>query len=374
MAPTEDVLTPRIVIPEHCPRVGLATHAALALVVAALCGCAEELPDKPDRSAVLVQPAAAAKAAPGPAQDLGKKKVLLVHSYHPEYPWVDSISKGIRAAIQGTGLELEIFYMDTKRHTDEAWKIEAGKKAAARVREYRPDVVLASDDDAQQFFGKTLVGAGLPVVFTGVDADPTKYGYPAANVTGIIERPHLKESIALARTLRPLKRVAVLSCHDSTSIVALGFMKQEQLEIEVGEWLMVDDFDGWKQAVERFNGTVDGLIVRSYQAVKIPGGKGNVPPKEVADWTIANAKIPTIAFHDFEIKDGMLAGVVKSGEEYGQNAMDYGIRILRGTAPSSLAVTRTKKGIPMVNGETAKRLGITLTDKALDGVTIVRED
>ena len=211
--------------------------------------------------------------------------MLLVHSYHQGYRWVDTITEGVRSAIQGTGLELDIFCMDAKRHTDEAWKIDAGRRARKRVDEYHPDIILAADDDAQEYFATFYLNTALPVVFTGVDADPSKYGYPAANVTGVIERPHFKESLALAQRLRPIKRIAVLSCHDSTSILALGFMKQEQLDVEVAEWLMVDDFDGWKKAVERFNRSVDAIVIRSYQAVKKPGSSENMAPRDVAAWT-----------------------------------------------------------------------------------------
>ena len=213
------------------------------------------------------------------------RRMLLVHSYHQGYRWVDTITEGVRSAIQGTGLELDIFCMDAKRHTDEAWKIDAGRRARKRVDEFRPDIILAADDDAQEYFATSYLNTALPVVFTGVDADPSKYGYPAANVTGVIERPHFKESLAFAQQLRPIKRIAVLSCHDSTSILALGFMKQEQLDVEVAEWLMVDDFDDWKKAVERFNRSVDAIVIRSYQAVKKPGSSENVPPRDVAAWT-----------------------------------------------------------------------------------------
>jgi ABC-type uncharacterized transport system substrate-binding protein len=211
----------------------------------------------------------------------------------------------------------------------------------------------------------------VPLVFTGVDADPSKYGFPAANITGIIERPHFVKSLALAQKLRPIRRIAVLSSNDSTSIAALGFMKQEQLDVEVAEWTLAADFDAWKAAVERANGSVDALVVRSYQAVKTPGGGAVMPPKDVVSWTVAHATIPTIAFHDFEIKDGILVGVVKSGEEYGGQAMEYAIKILQGVRPGTLPITRTKLGIPMINGDTARRLGIALSPHATEGVMIV---
>lgn len=332
-------------------------------------GCREELPprtheDKTESSAFKSLPTVS------PGTGIQGRRMLLVHSYHQGYRWVDTITEGVRSAIQGTGVELDIFCMDTKRHTDEAWKIDAGQRARKRVEEFHPDIILASDDDAQKYFAAFYLNTALPVVFTGVDADPSKYGYPAANVTGIIERPHFKESLALAQRLRSIKRIAVLSCHDSTSILALGFMKQEQLDVEVAEWLMVDNFDDWKKAVERFNRSVDAIVIRSYQAVKKPGSLENIIPREVAAWTCEHATVPTIAFHDFEIEDGLLVGVVKSGQEYGRLPAEYALRILAGTPPGTLPIIKPGHGIPRINRTTARRLGISCADKMPNDVVL----
>jgi ABC-type uncharacterized transport system substrate-binding protein len=352
----------------------LAASAVLSLLVLGVlwsCACREELPPRNYEEAAA-EPSVSSPA-PAAAHHVGLKgrRMLLVHSYHAGYRWVDTITEGVRLAIQGTGLDLEVFYMDAKRHTDQAWKINAGRRARQRVEEFHPDIILAADDDAQEFFAASYVDAALPVVFTGVDADPSKYGYPAANVTGVIERPHFKESLALARKLRPIQRIAVLSCHDSTSILALGFMKQEQVDAEVAEWLLVDDYDAWKKAIERFNHTVDAIVIRSYQAVKKPGSTENVPPREVAAWTAAHATVTTIAFHDFEIEDGLLVGVVKSGQAYGRIPAEYAMRILTGTPPSSLPVVKPSRGIKMINRDTARRLGISLAEGAVGDVLIV---
>jgi ABC-type uncharacterized transport system substrate-binding protein len=338
-----------------------------------LSGCNEELPTKPQASSQPVAPLSGVTATTTPHQHAAGKRVLLVHSYHPGYPWVDTVTRGVQEVADNHRIRLQIEYMDTKRHTDEQFKIESGNRMKAKVAEYRPDLVVAVDDDAQQFFAKSYVSRSLPVVFTGVDADPSKYGYPAANVTGVIERPHFKESLALARQLRSFKRIAVMSCRDSTSIAALGFMKQEQLDVEVAEWLLVDDFDQWKGAVERLNAEVEAIVIRSYQAVKKPGSATNVDPKEVVAWTSTNARVPTIAFHDFEIMEGLLVGVVKSGEAYGRQTMDCAVQILLGASPRDIPVSRAKLGTKMVNRDTAGRLGITLPSEVLTGVNLVPE-
>ncbi len=341
----------------------------LAAAVLSAGGCREELPPKPHDANVDEGPAAPPPAAFSHAGPKGCR-MLLVHSYHEGYRWDDTITQGVRSAIRGTGLDLDIFYMDAKRHTDEAWKVDAGRRAKERVDQYHPDIILAADDDAQEYFAVHYLNTALPVVFTGVDADPSKYGYPAANVTGVIERPHFKESLALARQLRPIKRIAVLSCHDSTSILALGFMKQEPVDVAVEEWLMVDDFNDWKKAIERFNRSVDAIVIRSYQAVKKPGSTENVVPREVAEWTSRHAAVPTIAFHDFEIEDGLLVGVVKSGQEYGRIPAEYALRILAGTPPSSLPIVKPSKGVKMINRDTARRLGIAAAGE-ISGDTIL---
>ncbi len=358
---------------QPAPRYARLVASILVVLALLSSACREELPPRPYEGNAAESPALTPSPAVLPI-GLKGRRMLLVHSYHQGYRWVDTITEGVQAAIRGTGLELDIFCMDAKRHTDEAWKIDAGRRARKRVDEFHPDIILAADDDAQEYFATSYLNTALPIVFTGVDADPSKYGYPAVNVTGVIERPHFKESLAFAQRLRPIKRIAVLSCHDSTSILALGFMKQEQLDVEVAEWLMVDDFDGWKKAVERFNRSVDAIVVRSYQAVKKPGSSENVAPRDVAAWTCRHATVPTIAFHDFEIEDGLLVGVVKSGQEYGRIPAEYALQILEGTPPRSLPIIKPRKGIKMINCSTARRLGILWADKTPSDVILVSKD
>ena len=83
-------------------------------------GCSEKLPDKV--RSVTEEPVLEEEQT----QPIIGKKILLVHSYHAEYPWVDSITKGVQATLEGTGVDLDIFYMDTKRKTEEAWKFDPG--------------------------------------------------------------------------------------------------------------------------------------------------------------------------------------------------------------------------------------------------------
>jgi hypothetical protein len=50
-----------------------------------------------------------------------------------------------------------------------------------------PAVVIASDDDASEYRSVFhFKNADLPLVFCGVYSDASEYGYPCANVTGMV--------------------------------------------------------------------------------------------------------------------------------------------------------------------------------------------
>jgi len=345
--------------------------AALALFALVLPACVDKVPEKTrsgSQQTVQTAPAAARPAT------IAGKKVLLVHSYHPDYPWVASITEGVQSALKDPGVELDVFYMDTKRKTDEAWKQEAGARARERVASWKPDVVITVDDNAQQYFATSYVGQALPFVFCGVNADPSKYGFPATNVTGIIERPHLGHALKYLKHVKPVRRVALLSSDDETSVGALNYMKEEALEdVQVVEWKLEGDFDAWKKTVQRLNRSGDAIGVYMYHTVKEKGSATSLDPKAVMAWTSENSKVPTFGFFDFGVEDGLLTGVVESGPEQGEKAGQYALAILKGTPPSQLPVVKADSGTRMLNAAAAKRMGLTPSAELLRDARVVGE-
>jgi hypothetical protein len=92
-----------------------------------------------------------------PAQ---RKRVLVLHSYHPEMEWVRNINKGIKQGLleerfdDKKNMILENFFMDTKRKTKEAWKYEVAQMAMNKIKEWQPHLVIATDDNAQAYVDK----------------------------------------------------------------------------------------------------------------------------------------------------------------------------------------------------------------------------
>lgn len=328
-----------------------------------LAGCSDTLPSR-------TQQVARTELQPHTMKPVTGKRVLLVQSYHAGYPWGDAILRGIESSLAKSGVELEVFYMDTKRQTDEPWKVQAGEAALQKVQQWEPNVIIAADDNAQQYFGRRFVDGKLPLVFCGINAEASQYGYPAVNATGVIERPFFKETLAFLQQIRPVRKVAVLSCDDNTSRGAISFIKEQTIDCQV-ETRLVNDFDEWKLVIEEYNSRVDALGLYTYHTVKEKGNPVSLDPRQVMQWTVDHTRIPTMGYFDFGVEDGLLLGVVESGEEQGEKAAHYALEILGGVPIHSLPVCKANRGKKMFNVETGLRLGITLPESLRDSVQLV---
>ena len=103
-----------------------------------------------------------AAAKPEPEQvgdiqsDYAGEKILWVDSYHQGYEWSDGIEAGLKDVLNDTGVELKIVRMDTKRNTGDDFGNNAANQAKAEIEAFEPDVLIASDDNAQKVFGCAL--------------------------------------------------------------------------------------------------------------------------------------------------------------------------------------------------------------------------
>eukprot|EP01037_Dinobryon_pediforme_P011688 gene11688-11777_t len=120
-----------------------------------------------------------------------RKTLLILHSYGSDYAWVRDVNIGVKRVIRGkTNYNILWHYMDTKNHPEEEYKQKAGIIARRVVDYVKPDVVLAIDDDAQGYVMKHYLNRDdIQIVFAGVNAKPSQYGYDkGTNVTGVLER------------------------------------------------------------------------------------------------------------------------------------------------------------------------------------------
>ena len=300
------------------------------------------------------------------------QKVLLIFSYHPEFSWVIEETRGVEDVLEDKGITIEKFYLDTKRNTTTEWKEKVAEDAVKRIEEFSPDLVIVFDDNACELVAKKYINKTLPFVFCGMNGEPEDYGFPAENITGVVERPHLRESMELLKRLVPnAKKCVLLSDNSPTSQKFMAQIKKATLPIDIYEVYTTNDFDTWKAKVKELQSKVDAIGLFVYHTIKEKDKEVSLPAEEVLRWTLQNSQIPEFAFLDFTVRDGALCGVVMSGYVQGETSAKMALTILAGANPANIPIRCPQEGIPIINKRRAEELNIRIPEDVLKEVETV---
>jgi len=104
-----------------------------------------------------------------------------------------------------------------------------------------------------------------------VNTSPQRYGYPAPNVTGVLEVPHFKESAAfLKKVLRkegPLRLVVLSDRSETTDFTFESMKAQQDCELEVLKWCNPKTWQEWKDNVQEFQVQADAIAIYVYHTI-----------------------------------------------------------------------------------------------------------
>ena len=316
----------------------------------------------------LLAPALLAAAAllllgPGlsPAQS-PRPIVLVVMSYHEDFAWSREIKQGIDEVLLES-CNLVFAYLDTKLHPENG---EANaRQVLALYERLAPDGVIAADDNAQSLFVVPYLkdATTTPVVFCGVNAQPEAYGYPASNVTGVLERFLVCDSLALLKELAPdVTRVAFLMRGDMTTTTLLYAQIGADMpgcDATAVAYAQPETLEQAEAEAKRLAEESDALFLEHVEG--LPDHNGDPLPNAEAVSAIlaAYGPKPTVCGADFTVQDGVLCAVVDSGRTQGAMAASMLLRILGGAAVADLPVTRNTQGLRLVNARTLEALGLT---------------
>jgi len=317
----------------------------------------------------------AAGLGAGATAQAAEFKVLVVMSYENQNPWVKEIREGIDAVL-GASSEITYFYMDTKLNREGGPK-KAGE-AYALYQTLQPDGVIAADDDAQAMFVVPYLKdrVATPVMFNGVNADAGKYGFPASNVSGVLERAHVRESLAFIKQLLPSVRTACFV----TNNVPPGVALHGQVEAEKASYpVKVDSFHLVKSAGElealgkNLRASCDTLFVDSLEGILGTDSQplNNSEALKLLDKVYGG---PILGGNRYQVDQGAWAAVVKTGQEQGETSAEMLLQAMRGTPLGKLPVARNVKGQRVINASVIEARGVPLRPIVLRGATLVRQE
>ncbi len=189
------------------------------------------------------------------------KRVLHIDSYHQGNTWNDPIAAAVRETLEGTGVELKIIRMDTKRNPSEEFKRAAALKAKEIIETFKPDVVTASDDNASKYLiAPYYKDADLPFVFCGLNWDASTYGFPYSNVTGMVEVSPIPQIVRLLRGYARGDRLGYLTEDTLTKRKELEY-HEKLFGISYDKVYLANNFAEWKEAFLKAQDEVDMLVV-----------------------------------------------------------------------------------------------------------------
>lgn len=332
------------------------------------------------------------------AEDLGRltqdKKVALVQSYWTNYQWGIDIEKGflegmnispdvlykepaneeglgikrdITLKVDDANVDVLIICMDTKRRSDEAWKVESAELSIKKLDAFKPDVVILADDNAQKYLGKKIVNK-YPIVFNGVNSEYTEYYSKTDQVTGLHERMNFAETSKLFLTIFPnVKTMIMLTDFTETSKPVVDQFKNADLTFSKTEAFSFEQFGDYKAKVTSLQGQKDTGI-----AIFNLNFKDSTQEQAIA-WTLQNSKLPEMTFQSNTVMGGLLLTSAVSGTAHGKEAARIAISILKGKKANDIPVSIPTKGDVIVNQARADMLNIKIPAEILNAASIYKE-
>jgi len=267
------------------------------------------------------------------AFNAAKPRVMILQSYHPDYPWTRDVDAGIeRIARRWTDYSVTWHYMNTKNLSDKESLRYAGIVARRAIDQFDPLVLIAVDDLAQKLAAKYYVDhPNMSIVFSGVNGSAEPYGYEGAeNVTGIFERKPWQAVKEMVLTLerekaQPNPRPTIRYLMDPSPS-----MQRDRAFIDAFDWsplhfggtYVAENYDRWQQHVQALHDQqIDYLLLANYR--KLPRSETDPsfpPPAEIMGWTEAYSAIPVIGVNVFNVEDGAAIAVGASPFEQGEVA------------------------------------------------------
>lgn len=310
----------------------------------------------------------AASPTTPPADTSQRPEVLLLHSYHPQFPWTDAVTEGLRSALRQElnpeGLRLE--YMDARRHMDDPKYSQLTLDYLhKKYADEELGLVVVSDEPAFEFWiaHGQKIAPSIPVVFGGVNVlDPDALqGRP--EITGVVEGMEIEKNLKLVAQLQPnLGRLIVLG--DETK---LGQKMVQQVQAKraayealaggshIEIWDKFESFEHlYRQAAQlRPN---DALLVLAVHR----DGQGHYwsYAKNLEELT-EHSQAPVYSMWGIALGHGVVGGYVNNPFRHGQELGELGAKLLRGVPVEKVPIVSKTKYAPTFDKKALARFRLS---------------
>jgi C4-dicarboxylate-specific signal transduction histidine kinase/ABC-type uncharacterized transport system substrate-binding protein len=273
------------------------------------------------------------------------KKVLVLHSYHPELEWTDHVNKGIRKSIneERDSVAFVYEYLDRKRNVGDTYYHKIVELFTLKFHQNHFDVIIVCDNEALLFAlnNRKEFFADIPIVFCGINNYQDSLLAGQKNITGVIEKPDFKATLDLIAQFHPqAKNLYIINDNKTTTArenKKLLFSLEQKNEYRF-------DFHYWenispaqiKDSLKHLE-KEDVILLSTYNR----DTEGNfISYKENRAFIGNDILNPVYTTWFFFMDSPAIGGKMISGEDQGQMAGQMALQILHGKSADAIAVNK----------------------------------
>lgn len=314
---------------------------------------------------------------PASAQVKEIRRVLIFYELGLSSPGVTLVDQGIRAALQNTPYQIELYreYLETTLFPDPKSQQEFRQWYVHKYRDRKPDLIIAAGPSPLRFLidSHEKVFSAIPIVFCGTSEDLADNPQLDSNFTGVWEKFEPAKTLGVALLLQPgTKHVVVIG--GTTSI-------DRHLES-----LVKNDLEGYKsnlditylvdltmpQLLEKVKHLPDHTVVLLTDVAEDAAGTKFVASTQAGPMIVEAANAPVFSLSDVDFGHGEVGGDVTSFGKEGQIVGDMAQRILKGEKPQDIPIV-VGVNLYMFDWRALQRWGLSKSSLPLGSTVMFRE-
>jgi signal transduction histidine kinase/ActR/RegA family two-component response regulator len=304
-----------------------------------------------------------------PAALQAAPRVLLLNSFHAQYPGTAIVTRGVIDGFSGQ-LPVEnlfIEYLDARRLGDGPDHTTSVKALLREKYDHlRPDLVISTDDYAFQLLLQSrdeLFGPDTPVVFAGVNAFHPEQLAGKRHFTGLVEGLEIEGNLALIRRAQPDVQHIVLLASGATAegrrVVseARAVLARQRLRDRAGPALELWDDFTMDELWQRLGRLPRRSAVLMLNIQRTRDGKYFAQAEDLPMVTRVG-NVPVYGMWGSMIGRGVTGGLMNDLYEHGRQAAQVALRVLAGTPPEAIPVEPRARFTPQFDYRLLQQFGI----------------
>ncbi|MFQ5642680.1 MAG: EAL domain-containing protein [Thiogranum sp.] len=323
---------------------------------------------------MLAMPALTAEAA---ARE--RLEVVVIHSYHQDYPWTALQHAGFTGALSRAlpeyDINFSVEYLDTKRVMPSSAYLQTFRAyLQAKHHDDLPDIIYVTDDNAMNFVLETGVQSfqATPVVFSGVNNLALARTLDRQHITGVFERKGVERSIRLVQQVRPETERIIFLGDGGPTDQAIGARIREVSHRYTGLEIVRIGRSSLDELLEALRTAGPGVvIVTTIGGVRDTGGR--VLELDEIMKLITDTGRMVLIMEDAYLFPGVLGGYVTTARLQGETAARLATRIVHGEAVSLVEPVTESPGELVFDWNALQRFGVRPGADFLHGAKIINQ-